>query len=540
MTTSRPWRDHALLSLLLIVTFARGLFTPLQASWDDGRFVINNPRVQDVTWGNLVANLSQVQLEAYHPLHLLSYWLDVPWFGANALAIHITSLLLWLLAGACVLTAFRELGIARMPAWFGAALCMIHPIQVEAVTWATGRKDVLALLFSAAAITWHMRSKTTFDTAAWCSRGLFLLAALSKTSVATLPLFLIVLDVGLSRRSWRRAVLQQAPVLFVMLGLGLLTIVTWQASSMLSVRGDHEPGLLLRWSATISHQLSTALWPANNAPMYASHGWAEPHARTLVGPIVVALGVYLLRRARMPLAAAGLLGFVVLLLPASNLLPMVFPLQDRYLSLPLVSLALCVAAIGHALQTRQASTQRLSGWSIAVAACVIALGLRTFQYQGAWQSELALWQHAAATQPRAYYAWMKLGEVRRDAGDMEGSARAYQTMVSLNPEVELGHAALFHSRVLLDEKRNHLPATSPMRLAREFRNGMRDAAAMHRLGQQLVAAGYDEAAAMALDYALTLRPFPASALAANAARFEQLGRLRIAAVLRRHEKQSAQ
>ena len=59
-------------------TFARALPFGLQASWDDDRFIVDNPLVHEVSFTNLNAILAGPHFQAYHPLHLLSYWLDVP------------------------------------------------------------------------------------------------------------------------------------------------------------------------------------------------------------------------------------------------------------------------------------------------------------------------------------------------------------------------------------------------------------------------------------------------------------------------------
>ena len=115
------------------------------------------------------------------------------------------------------------------------------------------------------------------------------------------------------------------------------------------------------------------------------------------------------RRAVFTLAAFGLL-----LLPVSNALPMLFPYQDRYLSLPSVALAFGFGAL---FDTATAIAK--GRWPIALfGVIVVALGLRCVQYQGEWSSEARLWGHAASTQPDAYYAFMKLGEVRRRAGNL--------------------------------------------------------------------------------------------------------------------------
>ena len=99
----RPHGDHdlrarAAIVLCALVIFARAVPYPLQRSWDDGRFILDNPLVASVSWANFVALTTEVHFEAFHPLHLLSYWLDVPWFGAEPWVVHGVSLALWSLA----------------------------------------------------------------------------------------------------------------------------------------------------------------------------------------------------------------------------------------------------------------------------------------------------------------------------------------------------------------------------------------------------------------------------------------------------------
>lgn len=527
--------DHVLLGVVVAATFARGLFTPLQTSWDDGRFLINNPLVQAVSWDNLVAIVTARHFEAYHPLHLLSYWLDVPWFGVNPLALHVTSLLLWMLAGSVLLRVMAGFGLSRMPAFLATALCLVHPVQVEVVTWATGRKDVLALLFSALAILCHQRSARFTDRHAWLSRLAFFLAALSKTSVAALPLFLVAADVLWKRRTLRHAMTQQVPALLVTTALGVVTFVTWEANDMLRTSGATDPALFWRWSTTVTHQLTTALWPASNSPMYATHDWARVSLSALVGPLLLSIGIWRAMAAERRVLALGFSGFALMLMPESNLIPMVFPLQDRYVSLALVPLALGVGALLERpplLTGMPGVAQRL----LLGLTLLVAVAARSVQYQAAWVSERTLWTHAVSVQPRAFYGWMKLGEVRRNDKDLAGSVGAYQHMVALVPSLEVGHLALFHARVLLDEHQDGLAPSIPMDLARRFRAGTHDAAQLHQLSQELIGRGYNEAAAMALDYALTLKSFPENVLSDNAARFEKANRLAIARVLRRHNR----
>src|SRR5262245_13289830 len=95
-------RGYLLVAVATAAVFARALPYPLQLRWDDGRFVVDNAFVRTPSWAAWQAIWSGPQLEAYHPLHLLSYWLDVPWSDAAPLVVHVVSLLLWL--GAAALT----------------------------------------------------------------------------------------------------------------------------------------------------------------------------------------------------------------------------------------------------------------------------------------------------------------------------------------------------------------------------------------------------------------------------------------------------
>ncbi|HEX4351828.1 MAG TPA: hypothetical protein VHZ95_02920, partial [Polyangiales bacterium] len=205
MKTSSEWPQRAAIALATLFTFARALPYPLQTSWDDGRFIANNPDVQHVSAVALARMFTLVQFEAYHPLHLLSYWIDVPWFGVSAIAIHAVSLLLWIAALLTLYAWLRALGIAPWPALLGTLACGLHPAQVEAVSWASGRKDVLALQLSAASLWAHARADSAWDRKSWSSRALYALALLAKTTSVPLPLFSLCVDVFARGIAWRKA-----------------------------------------------------------------------------------------------------------------------------------------------------------------------------------------------------------------------------------------------------------------------------------------------------------------------------------------------
>jgi protein O-mannosyl-transferase len=512
-------RLHIAVSIAAIAAFARAVPYPLQASWDDGRFIVDNTAVHSVSWAALRSFFSAPHFEAYHPLHLLAYWLDVPWAGAHGPVLHATNLLLWTLGLNLLLRVFGALGLGPASAALATLAFGLHPIQVEVVSWASGRKDVLALLFSAAAMLCHLRATHWLAPSAWLSRLFFACAALSKTTALPLPLVLLLADVLLRGRSAREAIRHQWLSLVLAAGLGLGVIAIWSEHSMIRAGDSGVASGPARVGTTLTHHLSTALWPSATSPLYATDALASPGALPFVALAGFALACVWARRtgARRTLFVLG--AFALWLLPVSNLVPMYFPLQDRYLSLPLIGLAF---GLGAALDTLRARNPRLT-WALG-GAVLLALALRCVQYQGEWASETRLFGHAASTHPKAYYAHMKLGEVRRRAGDLHGSVRAYKELLRIDPARKVGYAALLQAAALRDE---HLRGLSPSRAeayAAEFYEKAENPDALLALTAQMLQSGHLRALEVPLRRALDLRPVPDAALESAAALHFREGR----------------
>ncbi|MEY4583157.1 MAG: hypothetical protein RL701_7860 [Pseudomonadota bacterium] len=489
-----------------VLVFARALPYGFAKTWDDGRFIVDNPDVQHVSVGALVRMFTTVQFEAYHPLHLLSYWLDVPWFGPTPFAVHAVSLALWVFALTQMYLLLRALGVPAISAAIGTLACGVHPAQLEVVSWASGRKDVLALLFVASSLRLQLTAAGPWRARAWLGRALYVAALLSKTTALPLPLFALLLDVYALRKPWRSALLTQLPN-FVLAGLASAAALwIWHDHTMLRTTLGGVELAPLRFAQTLGHQWSTALWPSRNSPMYAIENVAQFElTRMAAFGVYAAVCVWLLRAGR-GLAFAGALGFAVWLVPASNLVPLYFPLQDRYLSLPLFALGIALA--GDLAQSQRRSQLQVLGFAI-----VAALAARGVQYAGEWQSETRLWGHAVRTQPDATYAYLKLGEVRREAGDFEGAIHAYHGAIWLTPTRKLAHAGLFEVVARRDERIRHLSPPRARELAVQYFKWLDDPDALRPWVGELWARGYVRSAELPLQLVLGYQPLPDNALA---------------------------
>ena len=143
------------------------------------------------------------------PVTAATFLTDHAVWGLRPLGFHLTNILFhWLASCAVFLMTFmilRERGVeeAMQPAVLTGALFAVLPSHSEAVSWISGRGDVIAgalALFSLAAFMLLLRRPSLLLAAA--SLALYAAASLSKESALTLPLVWLAAYAG-SRRAGR-------------------------------------------------------------------------------------------------------------------------------------------------------------------------------------------------------------------------------------------------------------------------------------------------------------------------------------------------
>lgn len=512
------WIARAVIAATALAVFGPSVDNALMTNWDDERF-LSDPDVVAPSLAGLVRFFTEVRFEAYHPLHLLSYWLDVPFVGNEgptaALVIHSVNLALWVGVLLVGFEVFRRMGLSVVAAAVGVLAFGIHPLAVEVVCWATCRKDILAIGLALGATWFHLRTPTFGspwrDRDGWISRALFLCAALAKTSVLPLPLALLAIDLWLRRRSLRDAVLWQLPTLLTALGLGAVVIAVWIDNDMIRSRGTdaapYSPDLV---PATVFHLLQSAVWPVRLSAIYPLHRHdPTPIVSSLAAVVLVLSGLSFAFRFRdrpgFARLGIGLSWFVAFALPVLNIVPMYFQWQDRYCVAPLVGLAFLVGSLLDELRTSQAreTTVRLV---VTSAVLLVPLAWRATQQSDVWRDADHLWGNAVRMQPRAYFAWSKLGETRRNRGDYDGSIRALAEAIEIAPELRLAHAGFVYSLGLRDEGRERLPHGQALTLANRFLVVSDDAAQLRELASEMTRLGYRDAALYVLGRSLDLDP----------------------------------
>lgn len=197
--------------------------------WDDDDHVTANP----VIVGPL--GLKEIWTTTYAricPLVQTTWWIEHQMWGLNPMPYHLVNILIH---AAAALALWRVLLQMRVPgAWLGAAIWMLHPVQVESAAWITEMKNTQCALFFLLSILFYCKSRpsATEDARknlAGCYYLLTLLfgamAIASKSSAMVLPLILVLCGWWMDGHwRWRRSLWQMGPLFLLSALSGLMSI----------------------------------------------------------------------------------------------------------------------------------------------------------------------------------------------------------------------------------------------------------------------------------------------------------------------------
>ncbi len=455
-----------IVQVLLLVMLPCACYWPsLNGSflWDDDLLITKSPLIQSS------AGLSQIWFSTipfdYFPLTNTTFWVEWRLWGADPLGYHILNFALHVTSSFLLWRLLRAMQIPG--AWFGALLFAVHPLNVASVAWISERKNVLSMVFYLGSLICYVRSE---DRAGglrgryWASLGLFILAALSKSSVVMLPCVLLLLAWGRAGNVSWRDLRRTLPFFAVSLAAGLLTIWFQYHRTINAENLAHANPPLVRLlvaGRAIGFYLGKIFWPRPLAMLYPRWDVSTADASNYLWPVgVVALlaAVWWGRRfwGRGPAVAFG--SFVLGVLPVSGLLHMAF-FNSSNVSDHLVYVAVpgILALVGAGL-ARWYGEPRNSSVAALVVMCLVVglLCLGCFQRAEDFSSPERLWRSTLEINPRCFAAHNNLGLVfeergRRDPGQLilaEGHFRE-----ALKIEDQLGTAGVNLANVLRMEGR---------------------------------------------------------------------------------------
>jgi tetratricopeptide (TPR) repeat protein len=421
------------------------------------------------------------------PLTRISHLLDAQFFGLHSGFHHLTNILLHALS---TLLLFAILLRATGAIWrsaFVAFLFALHPLHVESVAWIAERKDVLSAFFWFATLWLYVR----YVEEARLGRYLlmlaaFVLGAMSKPMIVTLPFVLLLLDVWPLRRTRPVRVLEKVPLFLISIASSLVTYFVQQRGGAV-IPLDSLPLTIRILNALVSYvvYLWQTIWPVCLAAFYPLAdipGW-QVVAAVLVLFGVSFLAVRLLRS--QPYVAVGWFWYLGTLVPVIGLVQVGTQSRaDRYTYIPLVGIFILIAWAAADVSIRWPRTKPMliSAFALVCAACFT---LTLFQI-GYWKNSQALFEHAIQVTSNNYVAYNGLGLAFRHQDRLDDAGANYTQAIRIRPEFPDAHTNL--AEVLLlqghpEDAINHL--LMALRRKPDFSEAhVNLGAALNKLGRQ--------------------------------------------------------
>jgi protein O-mannosyl-transferase len=437
-----------LIAALSIIAFAPALTADF-VTWDDDKNFTNNPYYRGLGWDQLTWMWSTTVMGHYIPLSWMTLGLDYEMWGMEPRGYHLTNVILHAAAAVALYFVTRRLlriarpdapeGRVQLVAVASALLFSVHPLRTESVAWVTERRDMLSLLLMLGSVMAYLRFSTQQSRRAWAaSIALFAAALLSKATVVTLPLVLLILEwypLGrLSRQSLReprgkKVIIDLAPFFALSVAAGVLSIVVLNPPPQFDLAGKVAVS-----AYAVRFYLTKWLWPSGLSPLHELPQNLDPLAPAFLISYVftVAIVIFALVVARRNRAIAAILGATAVMI-----LPLIGVVQNgpqivagRYTYHAAAALSLLPALLLFRWHSRV--------MLVAASSCVIGLGAMAWRQSGFWRNSEALWTRVLAVENSSRLGLIGLGNVRITQARYEEALDYYQRGVALNPDYAEG------------------------------------------------------------------------------------------------------
>lgn len=417
-------------------------------SLDDHQYVFENQLILHGGWDAIVRFFTEVIHPStvsgyYQPLTMISLMLDARLdssHGVDSLIYHLGNIL-WHAIN-CVLVFFIVRKIVRndVIALLAAAFFLIHPVQVESVTWISQRKTVLATAFALGSVLAYLHYGTTLHKRFLIfSVLLYAVGLLAKPTIMLLPIALLLLDIWPLRRPLRQAFLDKLLFVPVML---ILAYIAWvsqvQAAALMSPKLD-SGDRIMKWIGLLSYNLilylGNLVWPLTLSPyrdVPKEITFNEPELlwATIGAALLVVIWITSWKWSRS--FFVGVTAFIVLLTPALGAVRFTQScVSDRFLYLPMVFLLL---PLGVGIdRLRQIFPLRTKQIETLIALFLAPLAALTFAQQSIWQNSATLWYHIATTAPRNIQANQNAAIIYHMTADYERARMFAERAVEAQP-----------------------------------------------------------------------------------------------------------
>jgi tetratricopeptide (TPR) repeat protein len=460
---SRRGRVYAVV-LLLFVLAAAGLFVygntfRNEFVYDDSAFVVNNPNIRTLSPAvkffdpGTSSNNPTMNGDLWRPLTTFSYALTYRFFGLSPSAFHVISVIMhianaflvfWLVFLIAARSAERT-AVFREPlitAFIASLVFLVHPVQSESVAWISQRSNELFLFFLAPAFIayiYHRSSPRGGDQLLLCvSLFAFVLSLLSKEMAISLPFIIFAYEYIIASNSIKGCLKQSIPYFAAVIAFALARQLALGKTAQTGYWAGGLIPQMLTMVKGFAYYVKLIFIPY---PLSVDYLFRVKHTADLevLGCGLLLAGIiYLGWRLRkdMLLISFGIFLFFLSLIPVSNVFPLRFIINERFLYLAAAGFGI---ALAQAAVDLAAARRKLMGLpSAVVVGCGLALLIAvycsiTVNRNLAWRDQYSFASENLKTCPQCATLHFAMGDAYASKREYDKAIEEYSLSLNIDP-----------------------------------------------------------------------------------------------------------
>ena len=394
-------------------------------NWDDDSNIVNNPYVQNF---DVVTIFTELYSNAYRPLTFFMFSLLVQ-IGGEASSFHFLSLVLHLFNVVLVFFIIKEIGKKDDFALIVAGLFSVHPMMVEAISWASALNDVMYAAFFLGGIWMYLKGRKSY----WIYL-MFILSLLTKPSAIVFPFVLLLLDWYKNGKLERQTLFQKLPLVGIAVAFAIISVIARNNAtevSQLSVDYSIIDRILFAFYGFGYYGLKLFA-PFN---LSAIHYFPTKAGSTLpmiyylapIASVLVILALVFLKKHRQALLF-GIAFYVINLILVVQLIPFGRAVvAERYAYLPYIGLFFILAYF-HSLASKNIKTY----FNYALLGLGLFFGVLTFNRSMVWKDGVSLFDNIIEHYPERAMSYYNRGNEQNRQGNYQAAIDDFDKAISLD------------------------------------------------------------------------------------------------------------
>ena len=403
--------------------------------WDDAGLVKDNIYIRNwsglpqVFTKNIWAGCKEGS-SVYRPLQMVTYIADYSLWKLDVRGYHFSNILLHLAAALALYWLVNLLFNQRILALFSSLLFISHPVQVEAVSYISGRADSLVTIFILVSFIFYLKFLQTKKITAWVMACFsFILALLSRENALILPALLILYHYAFKKKLetkpfWPLLGITGGYIILRLVFINTIFLDTPITTSFFA----RLPGFFV----AITNYIRILFLPSHLHMEYGNILFSYLSPKAISGLAIILLLLICIFRSKDSnrLIFFFLCWFMIALLPSSNLYPINSYMAEHWLYLPSIGFFIILGKLFTFLYEKD----KFKYMALSLFICLLGVySYLTIKQNIYWRAELPFYKRTLEYSPGSARAHNNLGVLYSKLGNKNEALKEYLKALALNP-----------------------------------------------------------------------------------------------------------